>query len=109
MRITNGDVVELADGGSVRPFLGNLRFGRAASTAEALGRQIKVSVETSETIGAQGGGLSFAWIAPGTVAPNGAIIGYARGQTYAQLDAGGTYVLRQWTFAGTEGENTGWL
>jgi hypothetical protein len=102
-------VVELANGGSVRPFVGNLRFGRAASTAETFGRQIKVSVETSETIGAEGGGLGNVWIDPGTVAPNGFIIGYARGQIYAQLDATSSYVLRQWVFVGAAGEDTGWI
>jgi len=49
------------------------------------------------------------FIAPGTPEPNGWIIGYAKGQTYTQTDAVGTYKLRDWTFAGTAGTSEGWI
>lgn len=52
--------------------------------------------------------LSIVFAAPGTASPEGAIIGFVRGQTYTQLAAGG-YKLRDWTFNGTPGENTGWI
>jgi hypothetical protein len=62
-------------------------------------------------------GLTANWIAvveviaaaPGTSSPEGSIIGPTRGAIYTQLDAGGTYKLRDWTFDGTPGTTTGWL
>jgi hypothetical protein len=49
------------------------------------------------------------FIPPGTVAPEGNVVGNAKGQTYAQLDAAGTYVKRMWTFNGVPATSTGWL
>lgn len=56
-----------------------------------------------------GGGTGTPLISPGTAAPNGFLVGAAKGQNYSQLAAGGTYKLRDWVFNGTPGTNTGWL
>jgi hypothetical protein len=46
---------------------------------------------------------------PGVSSPEATIIGFAKGQTYTQTDATGTYKMRDWTFNGTPGANTGWI
>jgi hypothetical protein len=49
------------------------------------------------------------FIPPGTAAPNGTLVGNAKGQTYAQLDPTGVYVKRLWNFNGTAGTSTEWI
>jgi len=46
---------------------------------------------------------------PSSADPNGQILGFAKGQTYAQTDTSLTYKIRDWTFNGTPGTTTGWI
>jgi hypothetical protein len=53
--------------------------------------------------------LGVTLIPPGELAPNGNVIGRAKGQNYAHLAAGGAYKLRDYTFNGTPGTSEGWV
>lgn len=132
--ISDGTSVELAEEGRVRPYVAGRMIGRALTTALTAGDWISVGVELAGFLPGGGGtggieeaptdGRLYArqgdiadWVAiqpalaapPGTAAPEGVIIGTAKGVMYTQLHSSGLYIARQWVFNGTVGTSTGWL
>lgn len=109
--IEKNSLVQLSLLGRVETYVeGGTAIGRAVTSAQAIGDTLLVSVQWGALAG--GGGATNpedVFLIPGTTAPEGNVIGVARGQVYTQLAPSGTYKQRDWTFNGTPGTNVGWI
>jgi hypothetical protein len=108
--ISKNSFVERASQGLVRPTEAQASaIGWSVTGAASAGDRLLVAVQLSALTGGGFDATGAGFIPPTSDAPNGVITGTERGQVYSQLDPSETFVVRNWTFDGVVGTNTGWL